>query len=188
MQWICKSLQPFHLALLQTPNLWTNNWFNSANLPANQYILILRNRPTPFFRTKALFLPSRFWQSTVPRASSSLGAGKQSRSCVCTRTESWSIAVWKVTPNHQQAKQTTASHSHVELKSDGISSHLFLENICGLSYWSNDYNGSMQQAFYSVTWSYANESKSKMMVKKFSFLPLLKQMKLSWTFWIPIKK
>lgn len=129
----------------------TNNWHNSINLPANQYKLFLRNRPASFFfhRTKALFLLSRFWQSTAPRASSSPEAGIQSKSCVCTRTESWSIAVWKVIPTtNEPSTQRQAIHTW-RWNLMAFKVICFWKTFAGLSYWSNNYNDSMQQALLS---------------------------------------
>lgn len=122
--------------------------FNSINLPANQYILLLRNRLVFFFlhRTRALFLLSRFWQSTVPRASSSPEAGIQSRSCVWTRTESWSIAIWKVTPTTNEPSRQRQAIRTWSWNLMVFKVICFRKTFAGLSHWSSNYNDSMQQA------------------------------------------
>lgn len=197
-QQICKCRQLFNIASLQTQNLRTNNWLlNELCKPASKPIHTnSQKQARPFFhRTKALFLPSRFWQSTVPRASSSLGADKQSRSCVCTRTESWSIAVWKVTPTTNEPSRQRQAIRTWSWNLMVFQVICFWKTFAGLSYWSNNYNGSMQQAFMHFIQSredmrtdHCVQKQNGGLAENFSFLPLLKQMKLSSTFWAPIKK
>lgn len=72
-----------------------------------------------FHGTKALFLLSRFWQSTTPRAYISQSWYTKPELYAHMERVLKHLSL-KGHPNHQRAEQTTAGQLHVELKSDGI--------------------------------------------------------------------